>query len=100
MYRNLKMGPIADKSWKNVTKNGQELNPILTRLLNTLQNHILPPLLIRLFFTLEAQNLACRVCLVLSFDFNFKIFKILMYDITMTSFLCFHRCKGRKAKTS
>ena len=38
----------------------------------TLERFILPPI-IRLVFTLEASNLVCRVCLVLSFDFNLKI---------------------------
>ena len=36
--------------------------------------------------------------MVLSFDFNFKICRILMYAVTMTSFLCFHQRKGLKAK--
>ena len=42
--------------------------------------------------------MACRVFLVLSFDFNLKIFKILMYDVIMTSFLCFCRQKDLKGK--
>ena len=52
------------------------LNPILPGPLGTrwtLGKAHFGPLLIRLFFTLEVQNLVCRVCLVLSFDFNFKI---------------------------
>ena len=35
---------------------------------------------------------------MLSFDFNFKISEILMNDVTMTSFLCFHQQKDLKAK--
>ena len=75
-------------------------NPILPWLLNTLQTRggVFYPLLIRSFFILEAWNLACRVLLVISFDFNFKICEILMYDVTMSSFLCFRRRNGLKAK--
>ena len=76
------------------------INPILPGLLNTLQTReggIFTPLLIHLFFILEAYNLACRVLLVISFDFNFKICEILMYDVTVTSFLCFCRRNGLKA---
>ena len=52
-------------------------NPILPGLLNTLQTRgaYFTPLLIRLFFILEAYNLVCGVLLVISFDFNFKFVK-------------------------
>ena len=65
---------------------------IIPGILNTCQTrggggNLVPPN--SLVFTLEALNLVCRVCLVLSFDFNFKICEVLMYGVTMTSFLCF-----------
>ena len=74
-----------------------DFNPILPWLLNTLQTGggaYFTPLLIRLLFNLEALNLACRVLLVISFDFNLWNFVVWRHNDIISVFLSTKQPEG------